>query len=137
MCVCVRACLSYSSDHQKSEFAKKEMSGAHCGGVVGGSRLSSLMDLARVVCFQPMSPARQRHLHLQCWPQDRAFVSTCFATGHQRASIIWQSPPKSVISKRSFTCSFCHLGFVKQFPRFGRKISAETSYSQLISATLG
>ena len=31
-------------------------------------------------------------------------------------------------------CSFCHLNFVKEFPRFGRKISVK---SRLISANLG
>ena len=28
-------------------------------------------------------------------------------------------------SKEHFMCSFCHLDFVKEFPRFGRKVSAK------------
>ena len=41
------------------------------------------------------------------------------------------------IANWKLLCSFCHLNFVKEFPRFGRKISAKIGYSQLISANLG
>ena len=37
----------------------------------------------------------------------------------------------------NFTCSCCHLNFVKEFPRFGRKILAKIGESRLKSANLG
>ena len=36
-----------------------------------------------------------------------------------------------------FTCSFCHLSFVKEFPRFGRNNSAKISKARLILAKIG
>ena len=41
------------------------------------------------------------------------------------------------VSLKLSTCSFCHLYFVKEFPRFGRNISAKIGSSQLISAKIG
>ena len=42
----------------------------------------------------------------------------------------WTSP----VGFLTFLCSFCHLYFVKKFPRFGRKISANLGKSRLKSA---
>ena len=70
------------------------------------------------------------------WPDSQKnwrFAAT-FGSGTVSHSVAGQPSRNLTVYYLCMKCSFCHLDFVKVFPRFGRKISAEIGESRLKSA---